>query len=113
MTEKIKDTGSSPEQIHDQIKVMRERRRRQFIGLFAGIGLGLMVSSAVPAIRENVPLTTVIIWSGALGTALLAFDQFEIAGAALTRSGNKILNYAVGLGLPLILLIFIQLFLGR
>jgi hypothetical protein len=96
--------------VNEAIQQYHSRRRRQFIGLFAGIGLGMMISSAVPAIRENVDLGVVILWSGVAGVIVTAIDQFEVAGAALTRSENKALNYAVGLGVPLAILALIQLF---
>lgn len=85
----------------------RLRRRRNMIGLFGGIGLGLVVGSFVPWIRENLELTSLILWSGAIGMVVTNFKQFGLAGAILTRGENKALNYFIGLALPAALLLIV------
>ena len=95
----------------DQEKQQDRQRntRRQLAGIFLGVGLGLMVSALVPAVRQNVELSTVVLWSGALGGVLASLEYFERAGAALTKKDDPVLNYAVGLGLPLLVLVAISL----
>ena len=85
----------------------RLRRRRNMNGLFGGIGLGLVVDSLVPWIRENLDLTSLILWSGALGMVVTNFRQFGLAGAVLTGGENKALNYFIGLALPAALLMIV------
>jgi len=97
-------------EIEDAVRTRAIGRGRQIIGLFVGIGLGLMISSLVPAIRERYDLATVVLWSGMAGVVIVAFDQFQVAGAALTRSENRLLNYVVGFGLPLAFLLIVQFF---
>ena len=88
-------------------EIYRLRRRRNMIGLFGGIGLGLVVGSLVPWIRENLDLTSLILWSGAIGMVVTNFRQFGQAGAVLTRGENKALNYFIGLALPVALLLIV------
>ena len=85
----------------------RLRRRRNMIGLFGGIGLGFVVGSLVPWIRENLNLTSLILWSGVVGMVVTNFRQFGHAGAVLTGGENKVLNYFIGLALPVALLLIV------
>lgn len=66
----------------------RLRRRRNMIGLFGGIVLGFVVGSLVPWIRENLNLTSLILWSGVVGMVVTNFRQFGLAGAVLTGGEN-------------------------
>ena len=85
-------------------------QQRQWVGMFGGIGIGLMLSGVVPWLRENVDFVALLLWSGAIGTAVMSIEQFEAAGAALTRRENRVLNLAVSIGLTalaLLVLIFL------
>ncbi len=82
-------------------------RRRQVWGLFLGVSLGMMLAAVVPAIREQFSPVWVIILGGAIGSGLASLEQFERAGAALTKSENRVLNFAIGLGIPLGLLLML------
>lgn len=85
----------------------RLRRRRNMIGLFGGIGFGLLVGGLVPWIRENLDLTSLILWGGVIGMVATNFRQFGLAGAVLTRGENKALNYFIGFALPVTLLLIV------
>ena len=50
---------------------------------------------------------TVVLWSAAIGALLASLGWFVRAGAALTRRTNPWLNLAVGLGIPVLVLILI------
>ena len=80
---------------------------RELVGIFAGIGLGLVIVALIPAIRENYNLGTLILWGGALGGVVMSLERFERAGAALTKRENRPLNYVVGLGIPIVILVLI------
>jgi len=85
----------------------RQNFRRELVGIFAGIGLALVVGASIPAIRENTSLGSAILWGGALGGVVMSLERFERAGAALTKSENRPLNYVVGLGIPIVILVLI------
>ncbi|NUM44268.1 MAG: hypothetical protein HUU38_06135 [Anaerolineales bacterium] len=85
----------------------RKNFRRELMGIFGGIGLAMAISALIPAIRENYSLGLVILWGGAIGGAVMSMDRFERAGAALTKKDNRALNYAVGLGIPVVILILL------
>jgi hypothetical protein len=93
--------------IEGKQKDYRLRRRRNMIGLFGGIGLGLVVGGLVPWIRENLEFTSLILWSGAVGMVVTNFRQFGHAGAVLKGGENKALNYFIGLALPAALLLLV------
>ena len=81
---------------------IRLRRRRSNIGLFAGIGAGMMIGSLIPWVRENIDLLSLVLWSAVIGVAVANLGQFKKAGAILTRRDDPVLNYIVGLGLPIL-----------
>lgn len=85
----------------------RKNFRKELLGMFAGIGLAMAVSALIPAIRETYSLGVVILWGGALGGAVASLERFERAGAALTKKDNRVLNYAVGLGIPVVILVLL------
>jgi len=91
----------------EAIQARRRNFRRELVGIFAGIGLALVIGALIPAIRENYSLGLVILWGGALGGVVMSLEQFERAGAALTKKENRPLNYAVGLGIPIVILVLI------
>lgn len=87
----------------------RQNFRKELLGIFGGIGLAMILSSFIPAIRENYSLGIVILWGGAIGGAVMSLERFERAGAALTKKENRVLNYIVGLGVPVGLLVLLLL----
>ena len=80
-------------------------QRRQWVGMFGGMGIGLMLSGVIPWLRENLDFVALLLWSGAIGTAVMSIEQFEAAGAALTKRENRILNLAVSIGLTVLALL--------
>ncbi|HNB50576.1 MAG TPA: hypothetical protein PK530_01465 [Anaerolineales bacterium] len=88
-------------------QVRRANFRRELLGMFGGIGLAMVISSFVPAIREHYSLGVVILWGGAIGGVVMSLERFEHAGPVLTKKDNRALNYVVGLGLPILLLLLI------
>ena len=86
--------------------------RRQWIGVIAGGILGFALSALFPTLVEKYSTFSVVIWCAVLGGVLTSLDGFIRAGAALTRSENRWVNLAVGLGIPIILLIIFGLVLS-
>lgn len=95
--------NAAPEEPSQQ-EIRRTRFVKELIGIFLGISLAMMISSVVPAIREQYSLGMVVLWGGAIGGLLTSYERFERAGAALTRSENRLLNYLVGIAVPLAVL---------
>jgi hypothetical protein len=83
--------------------------RRQWMGVFAGAAVGWALVNLFPAIEERFSMLTVLLWSAAIGGALVSLDGFIKAGAALTRRDNRVLNLLVGLGIPILLIIILLL----
>ena len=100
-------TAKETQSYEERKEEIRLRRRRNYIGVFAGIGLGLVFASFIPWLRDQVDFFNLILWSGAIGIAAANIGQFAKAGAALTRSENNWLNFLVGLGLPVIFLLLV------
>ncbi len=93
-------------QAEQEVKQIRRKNfQKELLGIFAGIGLAMAISALLPSIRENVSLGVVILWGGALGGIVVSLERFERAGAALTKKENRPLNYAIGLGIPLVILL--------
>jgi hypothetical protein len=88
-------------------QLRRQNFRKELVGMFAGIGLALAISALIPAIRENYSLGVVILWGGAVGGVAASLERFERAGAILTKKENRPLNYIVGLGIPIMILLLI------
>lgn len=104
-----KPTAQEKESLSHEVR--RTRFIKELLGIFLGISLAMMLSAVVPAIRENYSLGVVILWGGALGGLLSSFERFERAGAALTRGENKVLNYMIGIIIPLLALVALLYFL--
>jgi len=85
-------------------KYSRGSQRGQWGGMFAGALGGLIALQLHPAWQSEPGALAVILWAAALGSALTSLRQFERAGAALTHSKNRPLNYLAGVGLPLLAL---------
>jgi len=87
----------------------KQRKRkswlRQWVGAFAGAALGLVLITFFPSLAERFSTFSVVIWCAVLGGVLTSLGEFMRAGAALTRSENQWLNLAVGLGIPVCILI--------
>ncbi|HLE52787.1 MAG TPA: hypothetical protein VI755_12030 [Anaerolineales bacterium] len=84
---------------------------KQWVGAFAGAVVGWALVVVFPALEQKFSLLTVILWCAAIGAALTNLNGFTRAGAALTRRQNNQLNFIVGLGLPVLLLLLITLLL--
>jgi hypothetical protein len=95
-----------------QLETRRHRYIRELIGIFLGVSLAMIVSSFAPGIRENYSLGIVLLWGGALGGLAASYERFERAGAALTKGENKVVNYLVGVGIPVGILVVIYLISG-
>jgi len=95
----------------DNLHIETRRRRfiRELVGILLGVSIAAIVGSLVPAIREGYSLFAVLLWGGALGGLLVSYERFERAGAALTRGENKLVNYLVGIGIPVGVLVVIYL----
>ena len=75
------------------------------MGVFAGAAAAWALLAVFPGLQERISLFSAILWGGAIGAAVVSLDSFEKAGAALTRKENRALNLAIGLGIPIILLL--------
>ncbi len=104
LKEKLEDER---EALREKNQAYRARLVQQLLGVVGGIGLGLIASALLPVIRERFSLGEVILWGGAIGGMLFNLNQFEQAGAQLTRNDNRLLNYAIGLGIPLFVVMLI------
>jgi len=100
---------SDPEGENLQFETRRRRFIRELVGIFLGVSVAMMVGSLVPGIRERYSLGIILLWGGAIGGLAASYERFERAGAALTRGENKVVNYLVGVGIPVGILIVIFL----
>jgi hypothetical protein len=89
--------------------IQREKNywRNQWLGILGGAGAGLMLVALIPALADRFGLLTVVLWSAVLGGVISSWEGFVRAGAALTRSQNRLINLLVGLGIPALLLLLI------
>ena len=85
---------------------------RQWVGILSGAAVGWIITIIFPALEHRFSLLTVVLWSAVIGGVLTSLDDFRRAGAALTRRDNRVLNLAVGLGLPILILVVIFLLLS-
>ena len=102
------DPGPTPED-NMRLETRRKRFLRELAGIFLGLSIAMMVGSLVPEIRERYSLVIVLLWGGAIGGLLASYERFERAGAALTKGENKVVNYLVGIGVPVGILLVIYL----
>jgi hypothetical protein len=82
---------------------------RQWVGIIGGGAVGWLLTIIFPGLEESFSLITVVLWCAVIGGVLTSLGDFMRAGAALTRRENPWLNMAVGLGIPIILLVVIAL----
>ncbi len=90
----------------------RKQNRLQIGGLALGLVAAWIVGSLLPALPQRFTWMTVMLWSAALGASLFGWQSYERAGKALTRSGNRWLNTAVGAGIPFGALLLLGWLLG-
>lgn len=91
----------------------RRERRRQLVGIFAGVGLGLMLLGLFPGLEQSLGFVETLLWSGAIGGMLGSLASFERAGAALTRSDNRFLNLSLAFGIVAVMLLLVYLLVSR
>jgi hypothetical protein len=82
---------------------------RQWVGIFGGGAVGWLLTIIFPVLEQRFSLITVVLWCAVIGGVLTSLSGFMRAGAALTRRENPWLNLAVGLGIPIVLLLLITL----
>ncbi|RMF50637.1 MAG: hypothetical protein D6755_00865 [Anaerolineae bacterium] len=92
---------------YDMLHGNREQRRRQMWGVALGLVIAWIAGAALPALPERISWPTLLLWGAAIGGSALAWQSFEQAGHALTRSDNRRLNFALGFGIPFALLALI------
>jgi hypothetical protein len=80
---------------------------RQWVGAFAGAAVGWLLTTQFPELAQRFSVLTIVLWGAAIGALLTSLGWFLRAGAALTRRTNPWLNLAVGLGIPVLLVILI------
>jgi hypothetical protein len=69
--------------------------------------LGWLLTIQFPELAQRFSALTVILWGAAIGALLTSLGWFVRAGAVLTRRTDPWLNLAVGLGIPVLLVILI------
>jgi hypothetical protein len=84
---------------------------RQWLGAFGGAVLGWGISVLFPVLARRFTVLTIVLWSAAIGAALMSLDNFARAGAALTHSQNRLFNLLVGVGFPALILLIVMLLL--
>jgi hypothetical protein len=87
----------------------RRERRRQLVGIFAGVGVGLMLLGLIPGLEQSVGFFETLLWCGAIGGMLGSLASFERAGAVLTRGDNRALNLLVAFGFVAVILLLVYL----
>lgn len=85
---------------------------RQWLGAFGGAAVGWGVSVLFPVLAQRYTVLTIVLWSAAIGAALMSLNNFARAGAALTHSHSRLFNLLVGLGVPVLILLIVMLLLG-
>lgn len=84
---------------------------RQWLGAFGGGMIGWSISVLIPELARRYTMLTIVLWSAAIGAALMSLNNFARAGAALTHSQNRLLNLMVGIGVPALILLIVMLLL--
>lgn len=90
----------------------RELRRNQVFGIVVGLIGGWMTGNFWPAIPTAIGWAGVLLWGAAIGAILGSLPQFERAGKVITRSDHQMLNVAVGLSIPLLIIGALAIVLG-
>ncbi len=93
-----------PENPYEVLRGNRKQRRRQLWGVALGLVVAWMGGAAFPAIPQRFTWPTLLLWGAAIGGSIFAWQSFEQAGHALTRSDNRRLNFVLGFGIPFAIL---------
>lgn len=103
-----KSSGSSRELARQDL------RRNQVIGVLAGLLGGVMTAGLWPAIPAAMPLGMggVMAWGAAIGAILGSLPQMARLGRLITRSDNELLNGAVALSIPLLIILLVAFVTG-
>jgi hypothetical protein len=80
-------------------------RRNQVFGIVIGLIGGWMTGNFWPAIPAMLGWGGVLLWGATIGAMIGSLAQFERAGKILTRSDHRILNTAVALCVPLLIVL--------
>jgi hypothetical protein len=84
----------------------------QTVGALAGMGLVLGLVYLFPGLLNVAPLGVLFLWGAVLGAGIADYRQFERTGAMITRQQRPVLNYLVGAGLPLLVLVLATIWLA-
>lgn len=79
---------------------------RQFAGMIAGVAVGWLLLELAPGL-ESLGRENVLVLAAILGVVATSLRQIERAGAALTRRDDRRLNFLVGLGVPVLIVILL------
>lgn len=85
----------------------RDLRSNQAIGVIVGLMGGWISGSFWPELPATMPLGWggVLAWGAAVGAILGSLPQLAQIGKAITRRENGILNGAVALAIPLVIIL--------
>jgi hypothetical protein len=84
---------------------------RQVWGLLIGAAVGVVLTLLFPVLREFTYGYGFVFWCAIAGGVIASLDRFEKAGAVITRGTDRRLNYAVGLGFPVLFFLLLSLIL--
>lgn len=99
--------------VNDEKNWRRTERQRQIIGILVGLLIGVILVNIAPTLVDALSPMGTLLWSAAIGGMIGSLRSFEKAGAALTRSDNRLVNLLLALGLVLIFLLLIYWILKR
>lgn len=77
----------------------REFRRRQLVGLLAGLIGGAVAGGYWPQLRGALGWYGVTLWGGVIGGVIASLPKFGVVGQRLTRSSNPLVNFVAGAAL--------------
>lgn len=81
----------------------------QFLGMLGGVLVGFVLALVFPSILDRIGLSELLTWCALFGVVSVSLQQFERAGAALTRREDPVLNYAVGFGILAVLILIVAI----
>lgn len=105
------DPHTQPKPATDKELSRQELRTNQVIGVVVGVLGGWISGSFWPELPATMPLGWggVLIWGAAIGAVLGSLPQLAHIGKAITRRDNGILNGAVALSIPLLIILLLAL----